>query len=449
MPVLAQIFNHSIVTQEYPLSLKKSYIIPLNKCSLPSSPADTRPIANLSHLAKIFDKLITTQIMNHFENNNLLSPYQSGFRSHFSTETALLYLTDIIRNGIENGMVTLLQLFDYSKAFDTIKHHALLISLRRLGFSAQALNWIHSYITGRTQAVVDDEGNRSSFLPVTAGVPQGSSPGPVLFLALINFAPSVLKFCKVPYVMFADDFQLFVQCPINLLPFAIQHMNEDSNSLSSWSLDMGLTLNPRKIKSIIFGSSAMLTTISKMSLPSLHVDGMVIPIENRVKSLGVILSNDLSWNPHVAQISSKVHGVLHKLRSKAWLLSTEVKTLLVQSLVNPHIDYASLIYNDIPNYLNLKVQRLINAGIRYIFNLKNDEHITPYRLNLGWLKVENRRRFLLGCLIYKILKEKRPAYLYDKIVHMFTDVRRSARLQTAKIVIPTSRTTVYKLSFVI
>ena len=67
---------------------------------------DTRPIANLSHLAKIFDKLITIQIRNYMESHNLFNRFQSGFRADHSTQTALLQVTDTIRLGIENGLIT-------------------------------------------------------------------------------------------------------------------------------------------------------------------------------------------------------------------------------------------------------------------------------------------------------------------------------------------------------
>ena len=49
-------------------------------------------------------------------------------------------------------------LFDFSKAFDTVNHSKLLINLRSLGFSDVVLSWVHFYLTGRTQAVVDGGG---------------------------------------------------------------------------------------------------------------------------------------------------------------------------------------------------------------------------------------------------------------------------------------------------
>ena len=58
--------------------------------------------------------------------------------------------------------------------------------------------------------------------------------------------------------------------------------------------------------------------------------------------------------------------------------------MLVQALAMPHLDYAILVYNDIPSYLQLKIERLANAGIRFIFNLRKDTSITPYKVELEW-----------------------------------------------------------------
>ena len=52
------------------------------------------------------------------------------------------------------GHVTLLSLLDLSSAFDSVDHHILIERLRRTyGFGGSALDWIQSYLTGRTQFV--------------------------------------------------------------------------------------------------------------------------------------------------------------------------------------------------------------------------------------------------------------------------------------------------------
>ena len=76
----------------------------------------------------------------YLESRLLLNPLQTGFRSGHSTQTALLKLTDDIRLGINRKRVTLLLLFDFSKAFDSVCHVTLLQKLLEHGFSKSLIN---------------------------------------------------------------------------------------------------------------------------------------------------------------------------------------------------------------------------------------------------------------------------------------------------------------------
>lgn len=113
------------------------------------------------------EKIVYNQLHDHLLKSDLLDPLQTGFRRGNSTQTALLKLTDDVRLAWDHRMVTLLILFDFSKTFDTVDHLLLMSKLTSFLLSGQVLAWIASYLSGRSQAVINAEGGHSDWLPTS------------------------------------------------------------------------------------------------------------------------------------------------------------------------------------------------------------------------------------------------------------------------------------------
>ena len=95
---LSIIINQSLVTEIFPNALKLSKVIPLYKKGDKQYLSNYRPISLLPTISKVFERVLYTQIYDHFNINSLLCEEQYGFRSKHSTELATIKLVDKINN---------------------------------------------------------------------------------------------------------------------------------------------------------------------------------------------------------------------------------------------------------------------------------------------------------------------------------------------------------------
>ena len=406
-PLLCSIFNRSLTTSYFPSLWRQSTIIALNKVRPPLSPGDFRPISLLCFLSKVLERLVFNQLLDYFETNRLLDEFQSGYRADCSTQTTLLKLTEDIRTGLDRKHLTALLLFDFSKAFDSVCHNTLLRKLHGLGLSIPVLRWISSYLSGRTQVVRDHAGALSQALPTNRGVPQGSVLGPLLFLVYIGDVAVGLD-RDVRYLVYADDLQIYLQCPSGDISATLGRLGDNAARVVDWATANHLNLNLGKTKAIVFSSAYYADSFANLTV---QVADRVLPLESSVRNLGVIMDARLHWGEHVESVCRKANSLMYRLNHFRKSTNFSLRRHLIQSLLFPLVDYCSLVFCNLSSELNLKLERVINTGIRYIYGVRRCDHISPYRRELGWLRVATRRQYFSCCSLYKLLKCGRPSYL--------------------------------------
>jgi len=94
---------------------------------------------------------ITSHIMCHADNNNILYDLQHGFRKKLSCETQLIEFNDDITINLDNGQQTDCLIMDFSKAFNKVNHSLLTHMLQHYGITGKTNNWIKSFLCERTQ----------------------------------------------------------------------------------------------------------------------------------------------------------------------------------------------------------------------------------------------------------------------------------------------------------
>ena len=405
---ILKIVNSSITTGVFPDSLKTAVVRPLlKKHNLdPSVLGNYRPISNLPFLGKVLEKTVFLQLDEFLQNNKVHNKFQSGFRKGHSTETALVKVINDLRESADKNMVSVLLLLDLTAAFDTIDHTILIQRLEHwVGLSGTALSWFHSYLTSRKYFVnlADFESDKHD---ICSGIPQGSILGPLLFSLYILPLGELITAHGVNFHFYADDTQLYFSVAPDD-PCALDPLLSCLSNIKDWMSENFLKLNEDKTEVLIIGSN------EQRELVRSRLGNLGKECNTSVKSLGVIIDNDLNFKTHINHVTKIAFFHLRNIaRIRDFLSLNDAKTL-IHAFVFSRLDYCNAILSGLPKKETDRLQLVQNAAARVLTKTKMREHITPVLASLHWLPVVFRIDFKILLLVYKGVNGLAPSYLYD------------------------------------
>jgi hypothetical protein len=202
--------------------------------------------------------------------------------------------------------------------------------LAALGVPPIILRWIHSFLQDRQQRVkIGDV--FSDWASPNGGMPQGTFLGPYVFLALINDLQSSLELHK-----FVDDCTMTEILKAHMTSI----MQQEIDSVDSWSSLNHMNINTKKTKEMLLGS------ITKNPPPLLQLNGQPIERVSSYKLLGLQVTDTLKWNEHVSSLCSKAAQRLHFLQQlKRAAMTSEDLLYYYQSVVRPVTEYACAVWH--------------------------------------------------------------------------------------------------------
>ena len=175
--LLEIIFQNCLPSGKFPSKWKKANFVPTFKKGDKQCTKKYRPVSILPVCGKVFEQLIFNNMFSFFQENDLKSPKQSGFRPGDSCTNQLLSSKYEILSVFDDSHEVRGIFLDISKAFDRVWHEGLLFKSQRDRMSGELITLIKELLNCRKQRVVLN-GRHSSWVHVRVGVPEGSILGP-------------------------------------------------------------------------------------------------------------------------------------------------------------------------------------------------------------------------------------------------------------------------------
>lgn len=402
---LTHIFNLCFEQSTFPNELKKANITPIHKSGDPSILSNFRPISVLPVFSKVLERLLHTRLVKYFDDKNILSDNQFGFRKKYSTEIALIYALEKITMELDQKNNVIGIFLDLKKAFDTVSHHILLRKLNHYGVRGSANDLIRNYLSYRTQSVVLND-NVSESESVTFGVPQGSILGPLLFNIYLNDFKNALS-SGFP-IMYADDTNIFISG--NNIDTITAQCNTELGNINKYIQSNRLSLNTSKTQAMTFSNNPA----TRKSEPNIEIGGQKIEIVNSVSFLGVKIDNALSWTTHITHITSKISKSIGIIRKTAKLLNRNTLKSLYMSLVVPYLNYCNLIWGNASVCHLTRIHLLQKKAIRIIYGRQMYDHTAPYFADGKFLTIFDIYKLNCAIFIYKLINYSFPLSFNDE-----------------------------------
>ena len=421
---LCLLWNKSLKAGYIPLQMKKGKVTPIFKGGDRSLPKNYRPVTLTSHIIKLFEKILVKKLDEYLNQMDLHDKNQHGFRRNRSCLSQLLdhhqEIVEMMSKGEDVDVIYL----DFAKAFDKVDHHVLMNKLSDIGISGDVYNWIHSFLTGRTQTACV-EGTESEEYEVRSGVPQGSVLGPLLFVIHISDIGDKLVHSSAG--CFADDTRLIKSVSSTVDCVDLQR---DLRRVFTWADKKNMTFNSSKFKTMRYTASSTAQPVEYVY--KTRTDD--VDRSESVTDLGVIMNESATFKKQIEKCASKAKGQI------GWILrvfATREKLHMItlyKSLVLPFLEYCCPLWS--PTDRNIALVRQLESAqrsfTRRIAGMSDLDYWTRLK-RLNMFSLERRRERYCIIYVWKILNFRAPNF-GGNIIREYFDNRRGRLCSTPPLI---------------
>ena len=342
---LTTIFNSITRTSEYPRQWIIEHQTPIPKHHPPNNEDDLRNISCTQFFSKVYEAFLSDWLLPIVK--PFLDPANCGGLRGTSISHYLIRLLHFIHSAVDKNEphAVVMALIDLSKAFNRVDHTLVIEDLHDMKVPGWLLKILISYLTERTM-VLRYQGKTSSPRSLPRSAPQGVFLGCFFFMVKFNGAllrPGVprpfprpeplmvskITSCTVKYIDDASQARAVrLRNALSIIdksnrPRPLEYFEHTGYELSSEHNDLQKDLNSLKkfTEKNLMTINEKKTHIMKfnfrksLDFPAIYrfENGGMLNVVSEAKILGVVISEDLKWSPHVKYM-------LHRANKKIWVL---------------------------------------------------------------------------------------------------------------------------------
>lgn len=354
--LITQVFNNIYNTGKIPSEWLKSEFVAIPKKARAKKCEDYRTISLMSHLLKVFLKVIHKRIYNLCESQ--ISPNQFGFVKAVGTREALFAVQVLFQRCRDVNCDVYACLIDYQKAFDRVKHEMMVNILKETGIDDKDLRIIGNLYWNQV-ANLRVEGEHTDYVKIKRGVRQGCILSPLIFNlyserifseALDGLEKGILiNGHRMNNIRYADDTIVFADS-LEDLQVLVDNITHRSNQY-------GLDVNVNKTKLMIISKK-------KITGARLFINQAAIERVEHYNYLGTIIDEEWSNAPEIKSRIGKARSTFNRMSAlfKSHNLTLETKVRLLRCYV-----FSVLLYGAESWTLNETTTKKLNAFEMWLY----------------------------------------------------------------------------------